>query len=287
MKMKLSDFNTSSTRIYLYSIIFFAVFLCIYLISPEPEKVMHVQQGYLELPDADIGIVPLAGDWQFKWEEFKLSDWENSEYSYVPDRWENGPFGYASYRMVIGGLVPGESYAFRVPYMATAYSLFMDNEKVASNGRIGRDREESQPGYLPEVVQFSPSGDTVELVLMVSNFHHRRGGAFQTIYIGRAPDIIQSAYWNVFSDSAFVLVFISMSLSQIAFFLLRKEKANLLLALLFFTIAMKGLTGTSEVLIFRYASGLSWKLYEKINYLISFSIPIWVVLLVENLYGGF
>jgi DNA-binding CsgD family transcriptional regulator len=27
-------------------------------------------------------------------------------------------------------------------------------------------------------------------------------------------------------------------------------------------------------------------LYEKINYLISFSIPIWVVLLVENLYGG-
>jgi hypothetical protein len=124
MKKKLSDFNTSSTPTYLYSLIFFAVFIGIYLISPEPEKVMRVQPGYLELPDTDIGIVPLAGEWQFKWEEFTMPDWENSQYSYVPGRWENGPFGYASYRMVIGRSVPGKGYAFRVPYMATAYSLF-------------------------------------------------------------------------------------------------------------------------------------------------------------------
>lgn len=279
-------FKSSNIRISLYALTFLLLFMGVYLLTPEPEQAMHIDQAYLGIPEEESQPVPLIGDWQFQWQELSLSDWKESEFVNLPETWEDGPFGYASYRLIIGGLVPGESYALKIPYMATAYSLFIDQREVSRNGQVGRTRSESRPGYLPKVVQFVPDRSQIELVLWVSNYHHRRGGPFQTVFVGRAREVLESDYWSVFTDGAFVILFMAMGLSQAAFFLWRKDRANLLLALLFFTISLSGLTGTPEVLIFRFFPAFPWQMYERICYFVSYSIPIWTVLLLENLYGG-
>ncbi|HWP69355.1 MAG TPA: LuxR C-terminal-related transcriptional regulator, partial [Rectinemataceae bacterium] len=180
----------------------------------------------------------------------------------------------------------GYMYSLRIPYMATAYSLFLNKTPVSRNGTVGRDRQSSTPGYMPRVVEFTAAEGENELVLQVSNFHHRRGGPFQIIYLGQVKAIARMDSEKVFVDWAFVVIYLTMGLYQCAFFLLRKDKSILFLALFFVFAGLEGLIETPEVLIFRVFPSFSWVLYEKLCYVISYAIPIWLLLFGYDLFGG-
>ena len=48
---------------------------------------------------------------------------------------------------------------------------------LMSAGVPGKTLESTTPQFYPQVVEFYPGSEQLEVVLLVSNFHHRKGGA--------------------------------------------------------------------------------------------------------------
>ncbi|WP_020614091.1 hypothetical protein [Sediminispirochaeta bajacaliforniensis] len=65
-----------------------------------------------------------------------------------------------------------------VSFYRFGYALYLDGTVLAKNGVVGTSRENSRPGYFPQVVEFHAREDHVELILQASSFDHRRGTLF-------------------------------------------------------------------------------------------------------------
>lgn len=265
---------------------FCLVLLFIYLIPSDNKVDALFSGGVLDLAGKDLAIMPLAGEWAYKRDILTIDDWSGASYAMLPQLWTDHRFGCASYCLRIHGLAAGHGYSMRIPYMATAYSLFLNGDPVSGNGKVGSDRASSVPGYLPKIIEFTATGETETLVLQVSNFHHRRGGPFQIISLGNGSAIARMDDERVFIDWAFVVIFLTMGLFQMVLFLMRKDKAILFLALFFVFAGFEGMIQTPEVLVFRLFPAFPWEFYEKLCYLVSYAIPIWLLLFGYDLFGG-
>jgi hypothetical protein len=47
-----------------------------------------------------------------------------------------------------------------------------------SAGRPGKTFESTTPQFYPQVVDFQPASGRLDVIIQVSNFHHRKGGAW-------------------------------------------------------------------------------------------------------------
>lgn len=278
--------NKGNILLILISTLSVILYLLTWKVPIAGSKNDQISQGVLQYSSENTDPVPLAGEWQFQADGFVLDENDFTAYSQVPSTWPGKKrFGYASYRVEIQGLIPGEEYWLKLPYQATAYRLFTDGILLAENGMIGTSRTESQPGFLPQRQSFISQQSKVSLVLQISNYHHRRGGPFQGISLGKKEELERLELSILFSEWAFVILFCTMAISQFIFFFIRKEKPSLYLAMLFISVGINGLLGTSEVLIFRTFPHFPWNLYEKLCYIISYTIPIWPLLFACELYN--
>lgn len=145
-------------------------------------------------------IVPLSGNWEFYPFHFvQQTDTKKypSSFIAVPSVW-NGQetdgakmpgFGYASYRLRITGLKPGESIAMRISPMSTAYEFYVDGKEAASCGRAGTSAGQSVPYYNVRVIHCTAQGPSMDLVAHVSNYVYDRGGMWFTPSLG-TPEAI-------------------------------------------------------------------------------------------------
>lgn len=264
---------------------FCLLFLLILSIPRSPPPSSPVSNGELTWKDSEVGFIPLSGEWKYRADELTLDGWTSAPVMAIPVDNTKQRFGYGSYRVRVWGLVSGSLYSLRLPYQATAYTLFIDGKPIASNGHIGVDRSSSIPGYLPRVAIFTAGSEPAEMVLQVSNFHHRRSGPFQTLYLGKPDAIKRFDSWNVIVDLALVLMYFTMSLYQFVFYLFRKDRAILYLSFFFLFNAVNGMIGTPEVLIFRIWPDFSWFFYEWLCYFISYGTLLWLTLFAQSYYG--
>jgi hypothetical protein len=65
----------------------------------------------------------------------------------------------------------------------------VNEKKLCSTGIAGKSFETTVPGSLPKVSDFISESDRIEIILQLSNFHHRLGGPWEVIRFGRAKDI--------------------------------------------------------------------------------------------------
>ena len=79
--------------------------------------------------------------------------------------------------------------AFKFLSMGTAFDLYVNGKEVSSAGIVGMTPETMAPEWLPHVAGFTPASDQMDLLLHVSNFHHRKGGALEVIDFGTEKDI--------------------------------------------------------------------------------------------------
>lgn len=267
----------------LLAAVFSVVFLLIVVIPRGAPSSGPVENGEVAWDEPGTGMIPLAGQWMFRDSELTLNNWGTAPTVAVPNDSDHR-FGYGSYMVRVYGLTPGSLYSLRLPYQATAYTLFLDGKPIASNGRVGIDRSSSVPGYLPRVVSFSAGDGSSELVLQVSNFHHRRGGPFQLLYLGEPEAIDRFDFWNVIADGALVLMYLTMGLYQLIFYLLRKDRTILFLAIFFLFNAVNGMIGSPEVLIFRIWPDFPWFFYQWLCYFISYGTIVWLTLFAQSYY---
>jgi len=128
----------------------------------------------------------IAGKWEFYWEKFldpnqpidtkpdivaNLKSWNK----YILDGKQLPADGYGTYRKKFQVESRTNQVGLMIPYMDTAYKLFINGKLVSKNGRTGKNADESSPKYR---VVYSPveTSGFLDIVVHVSNFEHIRGG---------------------------------------------------------------------------------------------------------------
>jgi len=256
-----------------------------------------VHDGILDLRGWDFaarGEVKLDGRWNFYWQElrtpsqldpnpgdrFKFPGLWNDSFS---DRAELSGQGFSTYesRVVLDHDL--EVVSFELPDFYSSYALWVNGKQVASNGEVGTGRSESEPQWLPRTIVVT-AADTMQLVLQVSNFHHRRGGSNDHIYIG-LPDQLyrkreQAVITNILLFAGLLLIG-SFFVTLFVFF--RKEGAALYFAAICLTWAIRSVF-TNLYLFINWFPSLDWELSVKIEYLTLYLTMVWSVLFVGRLF---
>jgi len=251
------------------------------------EESLQARRGVLDLREQVPGsdeIIPLAGEWEFYRSRFVLEADGTPAYVQLPHTWQDDRFGYATYRLRITGLEPDKEYGLKIPYQSTSFILLRDGKVIARNGIPGKTRQESLPEYQPSVVTFSPAADSTELVLQVSNFFHRRGGAFQPLLLGYKEAVQTADFWNCFLDGVMVMLFFLSGLYNLPLFFMKKEKNSLLLGLLFMEVGLLLMFETPDVLIMALFPRMKWMFFERTDYILTYTLPILTFLFIHSIY---
>ncbi|MEW9123806.1 MAG: ATP-binding protein [Thermotaleaceae bacterium] len=190
------------------------------------------------------GPVRLDGEWEFHWkqlyrpEAFKVDkeEFTNKDYVRVPGTWkdynidkkDNSGYGYATYRMQIILPVQEKVYAIRVSSIATSHKIWINGEQISMNGQIGIDQKSAVPNVTPNIIHFSSKKGTVELIIQVSNFVHRKGGIWQSLMIGESDQIRKMHDRNVFFDISLFGSILVMAFYHLSLYALRKKDPSTL-----------------------------------------------------------
>ncbi len=242
------------------------------------------QKGVLDLREWDFetdGIVALSGEWSFFWNDFlDPRNYEKDKISALtgyydfPGIWNKydggGKFssnGYATYALTILHDSTGTRLSFEISDMASAYTLYVNGKKISSNGEVGKTEDTMVPEFSPGISFFSPSEKPIQIILHVSNFHHRKGGPWSVVKLGHERQIGEQQAKKFFINSFLIGSIFIMGLYHLGLFLIKRA----FIAPLYFGIYCCLITLRSLVVNERHLHtllpGLSWNLLMKIEYL--------------------
>ena len=253
-------------------------------------------KGVLNLMGWDLdkdGPVNLVGEWEFYWKKHLVSkDFRNGDMpvrtgfikmpgywnGYVVDGKALSGDGYATYRLNIVTNEQTGNFAIKLRDISAAFNLYVNEKKLCSTGIAGKSFETTAPGSLPKVLDLISEGNRIEIILQISNFHHRLGGPWEVIRFGRAKDV-----WEVREKSlAFDLILFGciliMGFYHLGLFALRRnERSTLYFGLFCFIIALRLLI-TGERYLLYFFPGIGWELMYKLEYLSFYlAVPVFVM----------
>jgi signal transduction histidine kinase len=269
-------------------------------------QVPRAVKGIIDLRNIntpDRFIIRLNGEWEFYWEK-NLRPYDFSEpgrykpdyYGNVPGYWTDYPQdkvntrkeGFATYRLKV--LLP-ESYrdalAFDMPVFDSSYDLYVNGKYMGGNGIPGRSEIETIPEYRRNFYKYDPVSDSLEIIINVSNFDHRRGGFWLPLKFGTFNELQKRMAANWAMDWAVISMLLSFSLFLMFFYAIYpKDKI-----IAFFSIATIGLAlrplFTSNFLIHNILN-LDWAWIVRCEYLGLFVIIIGWTWFAAHLYpSGF
>ena len=264
-------------------------------------------KGVIDLRDWDFKRdepVELSGEYEFYWKQHLLSSDFNTRIPPKIDGFIEVP-GYWNGFEIDGNMIPGTGYAtYRLNLllddrqgslalrilsmgMGTAFRLYVNGDKLSSGGTPGKNLETTVPGYSPGVVDFEQNASRMEIILHVSNFHHRRGGVWEVIQLGNETDVrvLRESRLN-FDLFLFGSIFI-MALYHLGLFSLRKEDtSSLYFSVICFLVALR-LLSTGERYLIHLFPNISWGLLSKFEYLSFYLALPAFALFMESIFHAF
>ncbi len=238
------------------------------------------------------GPVKLSGEWEFYWEEIlKAEDIlaaprpAGMTLIKVPGTW-NGQVvggknisgsGYATYRLKVL-LGPQKSpLAFKFLSMGTAFDLQVNGQSVSSAGVVGTTRETMTPEWLPHTAGYRPENDELDILLHISNFNHRKGGAVEVIEFGTEQDIRERRERSIALDLFLCGSIFIIGLYHLVLFLTRKkDRASLYLSIFCLLITVYGLLA-GERYFTQIFPNTSWEFRVRLTNFTSFmSVPVFL-----------
>ncbi|MDI4648044.1 sensor histidine kinase [Cohnella hashimotonis] len=256
--------------------------------APDSPK-FQSEKGMLDLTQVHVSEHPikLNGEWAFYWQELLSpadirSRMERGEkenrYIDIPGSWLGYPLdghslrgeGFATFRLVIRLSEQDRNarLALRLPTIFHAYRLWVNGERLAEVGVVGQDKSGVTPRLSTKLVFFQPADNTVELVMQVANFHHKRGGITKFIELGGSDTL--TVRKNLSEASG---MFVTASLLVIGLYNLllfvqrRKDKATLYFGLFSLLFGIRSLL-VGELMLTQWFPHFPWELQFKIEYLI-------------------
>ena len=266
--------------------LFFYIFICLIIFggySLSFDK--NVIKGYFDLSKTDLNKnwkKTLNGDWEFYWnqlltpEDFKNKNDNKIDYLIVPSIWKNKPyenfklpkFGYGTYRIKIGPVIKGRILSIDIGRILTSYKLWVDDELLNENGKVGINKSGSVPNFSKKIISFYPKNENIEIIIQVSNYYDARGGGiFRNIKIGDYHSIEQSNIID-FAFNLFLIGFLLFAvINHLGIYLLRKnEKISLNFCIVFLIYIIRILLANNNFLFYLFPD-LSWEFFFKIEIL--------------------
>ena len=245
-------------------------------------------KGILDLRNTVIDrstVMNLDGEWEFFWDTLLVpDDFKTGRppvadcYPAVPSYWNrytvNGTElpgqGHGTYRLRI--ILPESrpsNIMFDVPVFDVSYKIYLNNVMAGMSGIPGNSKENSQPGYEPRLTMYSVDCDTLQVLIQVSNYHHRRGGFWKSVRMGETTRLIKLDDRYKLISYVSLGVLLGFSLFFFSFFLFyRKDYITLFFSLTLFGIFVRLMaTDTYPITLF---FNISWKSMIRTEYLGTF-----------------
>lgn len=218
---------------YLFILIFLAFVAC-----KENERVPNVNEGVLDLSDVrsdELDIISLQGTWSFYWNQIPTDSIGNYNESLLTNETfipiDNGSWqvnghpakGYGTFRLRIH--LPKESLNLKLKILRVESSA-----QVWVNGLKNQDfgvfstHEETSIAFGRSLLINIPNEEIVDVVIMVSNYQHSKGGGFPfESFLGDANTIDQKSKVSAFIQNfTFGIIFLISLYHLIVFFDNRK-----------------------------------------------------------------
>ncbi len=250
------------------------------------------------LSDSDQFTVRLNGEWEFYWmkmlrpHDFAKGVSRPDMYGKVPAYWTDypgeivgdGKTGYATYRLRV--ILPEgfrKPLACDMPVFDSSYDLYINGRYLGYNGIPGTSSEDTKPEYRRVFFRYEPVSDTLDIIINVSNFDHRRGGFWLPVQIGTFSKVQKKLANNWAMNWSSVSLLIGFSLFFFFFYLINpREKL-----MLYFSVATTGLAlrpfFTSHYLIYNFLD-VSWIWTVRFEYIGLYMIVIGWLWFIHELY---
>ena len=262
------------------------------------------KQGVLNLQHWDFSQklkVDLSGEWAFYFNEYlslkQLATKSTTQYITIKKQaegWKNQPwqdthlgsFGYATYHLtvILPKSKPG-SLALKIPPPKTSYRAFINGQLLGKAGEAGRNQASTTPSYNPLLISLdNPSSDTLQIVMQVANFHHRKGGMAEAPILGAKMVLESQTNYKIWRDIFLMGTFFMMGINHLfLFFLYRKGVSSLYFALICFITLGRSLV-LGEMIITHLLPVVSWEWMLRIEYLGFFGNILFAALFARALF---
>ncbi|MES9853136.1 MAG: ATP-binding protein [Candidatus Thiodiazotropha sp. L084R] len=230
--------NSNKIRLLLVSFLFFFITGCVV-----SDKHRLTIDGELDLSGWDFekdGVVNLDGQWEFYWnklltpEDFTaLSPPEMTGYINLPAPWNGysvsgkkvGADGYATFRLWLRNVPDSGDMALRISEVYSAYRLWVNGNKVAASGSVANSWDIEVPHQAITIAGISSYGETIELVLQVSNHNFWSGGVVSSLWFG-PEQMVRSQQAFKWGAILFIVgCLVMMSVYHLVLYTFRKEDA--------------------------------------------------------------
>lgn len=207
----------------------------------------------------------------------------------LPHLWnlESEATGFASYRslIILTHRTNATQLSLHMPDVYSAYTLLINGRFAARNGVVGTSREQTRPHWLPQLINFTPTSDTTEIIIHVSNFHHSKLG------IGKPITISSSTFMTSAdnkSHSMELILVITLSILAITALVFYASIQNKQLVLIFYSLlciswALRA-AFSNDYLAVRWFNNLDWNWVVRVEYLTLYSSTLFGLFFVQEFY---
>jgi signal transduction histidine kinase len=258
------------------------------------------KNGVLDLRESHVdkqSLINLNGEWLFHWEElldpsgFEQSKKEGMVVT-VPSYWNSykvdgqslPAMGYGTYSLKV--LFPEDFNAaicFDIPIFDVAYNFYLNDSLVSSNGKVGRSKEEEQPWYEPKTFSQIVNCDTVQVLIQVSNFHHRRGGFWKELIVGHPDKVLhRKEKQRMFNYATIGVLFFFMLFFLIFWSITRREHVMLIFSLTILGILLRAVN--TGLYFSNFFVNMSWFWQIRMEYLGSYLALLFGAMLLHRLF---
>ncbi|AZO94450.1 diguanylate cyclase [Halocella sp. SP3-1] len=270
-------------------LIFIIILLCTFLLNfTSITKAEIIDLSNYDLTEKNIN---LNGKWEFYWKQlleptdFQEKNLEPSSIVEVPTAW-NGyqlqdkklpGMGYATYRLRIHIKNNTDLIGLRIPPILTSYKLWINSKLIASAGKVGTSRVETDPQYLPQLAFFKPEEEN-EIIIQVANFYHRSGGILQSIMLGEEKNILaennKRLGYNLFLFGALFI----MGIYHLIIYLYRKKSLSVFYFSLFCILLSIRTVLLGEYFFIYLFPDFNWELFNKLHTL-SYYLSVYILII--------
>ncbi len=238
------------------------------------------------------GHLPLNGEWEFYWNEFKRPEdfagerFGTPSYASLPGSWNGATTdgkvltgkGHATYRLKILLSDHERMLALRLPPIYTSYKLWVNGKEIASAGTTSTSEPESKPHFSTRLAVAHTHTSELVLVLQVSNYSHEKGGIRQPIEFGLFESVARTKQLSVGFDTLLIGSLLIMGLYHLGLFVVRTKELVMLYFGLFCLVFCLRMALIGEMVMTQAFPRFDWTLALILEYMTAdLSMPLFVL----------
>lgn len=248
--------------------------------------------GWLDLREASLSEkeVSLEAKWELYPNHFITSSSlpnPDKRIAVFPAIWkshEKIDFGTYRLKIILPFTARDTELALQVPNFYSSYALWQDDNLLGKNGEPGSTKESTTPAWNPDVYYFTPTSDTLELILQIANFYHVNGGTRKSIRLAEAEWTKNKMKWIEVTDYMLLITLLTIGVVCLCLSYLMSENRSPFLFLSFFVLSWALHSSCSNQYRIQSWISISWEWLIKLEHLTIFFTIITALLFVSSLF---